>query len=255
MPLDILTIPCLSDNYAYAVRDPDTGEVAVIDVPDAAPILRTLSFNGWSLNQIQLTHHHDDHIAGVDLLHRAIEAPIVGAKADMHRLPSLELGVEQGDAFALGNQPVYVYDVSGHTKGHVAYYYPEGNALFSGDSLMIMGCGRLFEGDAQMMWSSLSKLMDLPLETRIYSGHEYTASNAKFALSIEPENQELVTRVKQISETRTRGDDTMGATLGLEMQTNPFLRAHLPEMKAAVGMENAEDWQVFAEIRKRKDAF
>jgi hydroxyacylglutathione hydrolase len=255
MPLEILTIPCLSDNYAYAALDTGSGEVAVIDVPEAAPILRALSFKGWSLNQILITHHHPDHIDGLDVLHKAIEAPIVGARADIHRLPQLDLGVEEGDAFVLGHQPAQVYDVSGHTKGHLAYYFPEGGALFTGDSLMVMGCGRLFEGDAQMMWDSLSKLMELPPETQIYSGHEYTAANAKFAMSVEPENKALIERVNQISEARARGDDTMGPTLALEMATNPFLRAHLAEMKAAVGMEGAEDWQVFGEIRRRKDSF
>jgi len=255
MPLEILTIPCLSDNYAYAVHDTTSGETAVIDVPDAAPILRAISFKGWGLNQIQITHHHDDHIAGLDILHRAIEAPIVGARADMNRLPPLELPVEEGDAFALGDQPVYVYDVWGHTKGHVAYYYPEGDALFTGDSLMVMGCGRVFEGDAAMMWASLSKLMELPAQTRIYSGHEYTAANAKFAMSIEPENKALIDRTRQISELRARGEPTMGATLELEMATNPFLRAARPETKAAVGMEGASDVEVFAEIRRRKDHF
>lgn len=255
MPVEILTIPCLNDNYAYAVRDGETGEVAVIDVPDAAPILRALSFKGWGLNQILLTHHHPDHIGGLDVLHQAIDAPIVGAKADMHRLPPLALGVAEGDAFQLGNQTIEVYDVSGHTKGHVAYHFAEGNALFTGDSLMIMGCGRLFEGNAEMMWASLSKLMQLPAETRIYSGHEYTASNAKFAMSIEPENRALIERTRQISEARARGDDTMGATLELELATNPFLRAGRAEVKAAIGMKDAPDAEVFAEIRKRKDNF
>ncbi|NOX41198.1 MAG: hydroxyacylglutathione hydrolase [Alphaproteobacteria bacterium] len=241
MPLEILTIPCLSDNYAYAVCDTETGEVAVIDVPDATPILRTLAFKGWGLNQILITHHHDDHIAGLETLKAAIDAPVVGAKADMHRLPQLELGVEQGDVFALGNQTVCVYEVYGHTVGHVAYYFPEANALFTGDSLMVMGCGRLFEGDAETMWRSLTTLMELPPETRIYSGHEYTAANAKFALSVDPENKALIERTQRISEMRARGDDTMGSTLALEMATNPFLLAG-----------NAE---AFADIRKRKDAF
>lgn len=255
MPLEILTIPCLSDNYAYAARDTESGEVAVIDAPETAPILRTLSFNGWGLNQILITHHHGDHIDGLDLLHQAIEAPIVGAKADQHRLPDLELGVSEGDAFALGFQPIYVYEAWGHTKGHVAYYFPEGNALFTGDSLMVMGCGRLFEGDAAMMWATLTKLMELPPETQIFSGHEYTASNAKFAMSLEPENKALIDRTKQISELRARGESTMGATLALEMSTNPFLRAGQPEIKAAIGMESASDVEVFAEIRARKDNF
>jgi len=255
MPLEILTIPCLSDNYAYAAHDTDSGETAVIDVPDAAPILRALAFKGWGLNQILITHHHGDHIQGLDLLQQAIGAPAIGAKADMARLPDLALGVEEGDAFALGFQPVHVYDVSGHTKGHVAYYFPDGEAIFTGDSLMVMGCGRVFEGDAEMMWGSLSKLMDLPPQTRIYSGHEYTTANAKFALTIEPENTDLIARVKQIEFARKRGDDTMGATLAEELATNPFLRANRPEVKAALAMTGAPNWQVFGEIRRRKDNF
>ena len=255
MPVEILTIPCLSDNYAYAIHDVDSGETAVIDVPEAAPVLRTLAFKGWGLNMVLITHHHGDHIDGVPLVQEAVSAPAVGAKADMHRLPPLALGVEEGDAFALGHQPVHVYDVSGHTKGHIAFYFPEGDALFTGDSLMVMGCGRLFEGDAKTMWSSLSKLMELPPETRIYSGHEYTLANAKFALTIEPDNAALQTRMAEIVRLRERRDPTVPATLEQELATNPFLRANRPEVKAALGMEGAADWEVFAEIRRRKDNF
>ena len=255
MPVEILTIPCLTDNYAYAIHDNGSGETAVIDVPDAAPVLRTLAFKGWGLNQILITHHHSDHIDGVDLVQQAVSATAIGAKADMHSLPELALGVEEGDAFALGFQPVHVYDVSGHTMGHIAFHFPDANALFTGDSLMVMGCGRLFEGDAKTMWGSLSKLMELPPETMIYSGHEYTAANAKFALTIEPDNQDLIARVAEITRLRARRDPTVPASLELELATNPFLRANRPEVKALLGMDGAEDWEVFAEIRRRKDQF
>ncbi len=255
MPLEIVTIPCLSDNYAYAVQDTETGEVAVIDAPEAAPILRTLSFRGWGLNMVLLTHHHPDHVQDLDLLTRAVEVPVVGARADAHRLPELALAVGDGDAFALGVQTIHVHDAAGHTTGHVAYHFPDAHALFTGDSLMVMGCGRLFEGDAKTMWDTLSRFMELPPETRIYSGHEYTLANARFALTIEPDNPALIERVKRIEAARKRGDDTMGPTLEEEMATNPFLRASRPEVKAALGMEGAEDWEVFAEIRRRKDAF
>ncbi len=255
MPLEILTIPCLSDNYAYALHDEDTGQTAIVDVPDAAPILRALSFKGWSPDMILITHHHADHIDGLQQLLPAIEVPLIGAKADMHRLPTLALGVEEGDSFILGNEACNVYDVSGHTVGHLAFHFPGSNAVFTADSLMALGCGRLFEGDADMMWNSLSKLMDLPPETLIYSGHEYTAANAKFALSIEPNNPALIARADDISKTRARGDATVPSTLALELATNPFLRANLPEVKASVGMDDAPDAAVFAEIRKRKDNF
>jgi len=255
MPVEILTIPCLSDNYAYAVHDTDSGETAVIDVPDAAPVLRALAFKGWGLNQILITHHHPDHIQGVDLVQQAVSAPAIGAKADMHRLPALALGVAEGDAFALGSQPVHVYDVPGHTTGHVAYYFAEAGALFTGDSLMVMGCGRLFECDATTMWASLQKMMELPPETMIYSGHEYAASNVRFALTIEPDNPDLIERAKEISFARARNEATVPATLALEMTTNPFLRAARPDVKTAIGMAGAPDVEVFAEIRRRKDKF
>ncbi len=255
MPVDILTIPCLDDNYAYAVRDPDTGEVAVVDVPETAPILRTLSFKGWGLNQVLVTHHHGDHIQGLPLLREAIEAPVIGSRTDSKRLPELALPVSEGDVFTLGRQPIHVYRADGHTIGHIAYHFPDSDALFTGDSLMVMGCGRLFEGDAETMWATLSKFMELPSETRIYSGHEYTAANAKFALSVEPKNQALIKRVQEISELRAKGEPTMGSTLELEIATNPFLRAGMPEMKAAVGMEGAPDAKVFAKVRQLKDQF
>lgn len=255
MPVEILTIPCLTDNYAYAIHDQGSGETAVIDVPEAAAVLRALAFKGWGLNQILITHHHSDHIDGVDLVQQAVSAPAIGAKADMHRLPELALGVEEGDAFALGFQPVHVYDVSGHTIGHIAFHFPEADALFTGDSLMALGCGRLFEGDAKTMWNSLSKLMELPPETMIYSGHEYTAANAKFALTIEPDNPDLIARVAEITRLRARRDPTVPASLELELATNPFLRASRPEVKALMGMDGAADWEVFAEIRRRKDVF
>jgi len=255
MPLEILTIPCYSDNYAYALRDTATSKVALIDAPEAPPVLKSLADHGWSLDQVLITHHHYDHVDGLGALVADTGAKVTGAAKDAGRLPSLDHTVSDGDTFFIGEQRVIVFDVSGHTLGHVAYYFPDAHALFTGDSLMVMGCGRLFEGDAETMWASLGKLMQLPGETQIYSGHEYTAANAQFALSVEPENKALTDRTRQISETRARGEDTMGPTLALEMATNPFLRADLPEVKSAVGMENASDAEVFAEIRKRKDNF
>lgn len=255
MPLEILTIPCLSDNYAYLVHDKDSGETAVVDVPDAEPVIRALNAKGWNLTQILLTHHHPDHIQGVKMLVDAYGTPVIGAKADRHRLPHLEQAVEEGGTFAVGRQSVRVYDVSGHTVGHIAFYFPEAAAVFTADSLMTLGCGRLFEGTADMMWGSLSKMMALPPETMVYSGHEYTAANAKFALSIDPNNQALINRARDISEMRARGDATVPTSLALELATNPFLRAHLPEIKSLVGMENASDAEVFGEIRQRKDNF
>jgi hydroxyacylglutathione hydrolase len=255
MPLEIVTIPCLSDNYAFLLHATETGETAVIDVPDAAPILAKLKQRGWQLTEIWITHHHFDHIDGVADLKEATGAKVIGASADAGRLPPLNLAVADGETFKFADHDVRVMDVSGHTVGHIAFHVPDAEAVFTADSLMALGCGRLFEGTAEQMWASMSKLAVLPPETLVCSGHEYTQSNAKFALTIEKSNADLKSRSDDINAARAAGTPTVPSTLALELETNPFLRAHLPQVKAAIGMENETDTAVFAEIRKRKDAF
>ncbi|MFN7222913.1 MAG: hydroxyacylglutathione hydrolase [Paracoccaceae bacterium] len=255
MPLDLVTIPCLKDNYAFLVHDATTGATAVVDVPDAAPIFAALQNRGWTLSHILITHHHDDHVAGVDALRMATGASVWGAKADKHRLPMLDHMVSEGDRITVGSSSAFVIDVSGHTLGHVAFYFPDDGLAFTGDSLMAAGCGRLFEGSAATMWSSLSKLAALPPATLICSGHEYTASNIRFALTLEPENPALIFRSSQVTAAREDGRPTVPSTLSDELATNPFLRANLPEMKMRVAMADAVDASVFGEIRKRKDKF
>lgn len=255
MPLEIVTVPCLKDNYAYLLHDPDTGATAVIDVPDPAPIQQALEQRGWSLTDILITHHHWDHVDGVEALKKETGALVVGAAADAHRLPPLDLAVAEGDSVTVGSQTGQVLDVSGHTVGHIAYYFAQSEAVFTADSLMALGCGRLFEGTPEMMWVSLSKLAALPAATMVYSGHEYTASNAKFALTIEPANPALISRSQAIAEARAAGRPTVPSALSEELTTNPFLRANLPEVKESVGLPDAPDAAVFAEIRRRKDNF
>lgn len=255
MPLEIVTVPCLKDNYAYLLHDPDTGATAVIDVPDPAPIQQALEQRGWSLTDILITHHHWDHVDGVEALKKETGARVVGAGADAHRLPPLDLAVAEGDSVTVGSQSGQVLDVSGHTVGHIAYYFAQSEAVFTADSLMALGCGRLFEGTPEMMWASLSKLAALPAATMVYSGHEYTASNAKFALTIEPANPALISRSQAIAEARAAGRPTVPSALSEELTTNPFLRANLPEVKESVGLPDAPDAAVFAEIRRRKDNF
>lgn len=255
MPFTLRTIPCLKDNYAYLIHDADTGATAVVDVPDAAPILDALEAEGWTLTDILLTHHHWDHIDGVPALLEATSAKVWGAQADSHRLPPLDHALGEGDRVAIGAEHGKVFDVSGHTVGHIAFHFPDSGLLFTADSLMALGCGRLFEGTPSMMWQSLSKLAALPPATIVCSGHEYTAANAKFALTIEPNNAALQDRARDIAGKRAAGDPTVPSLLSLELATNPFLRANQADVKAALNMQNSSDEEVFTTIRARKDTF
>jgi hydroxyacylglutathione hydrolase len=253
MPLEIVTVPCLSDNYAYLLRDAATGQVGLVDAPEAGPIAAALAERGWKLDLILITHHHADHIQAVDALRGS--AKVVGNAADRRRLPRRDVEVAPGDRVALGESVAEVIDAPGHTVGHVAYWFAGAEALFSADSLMVMGCGRLFEGTAEQMWESLSRMAALPDATLVYSGHEYAAANARFALSVDGENVALKTRAAEIAARRETGQPTVPARLDLERRTNPFLRARDADLKSRLGLENLPDAQVFAEIRRRKDAF
>lgn len=255
MPLDIRTIPCLSDNYAFLAHDTETGATALIDVPEAAPILAALAETGWKLSDVLITHHHDDHVQGLAEVLAAHPARVVGAAADAHRLPSLDLALNDGDSVTVGAQTGTVIDVSGHTIHHVAFYFPDSRAVFTADSLMALGCGRVFEGTKPQMHESLQKLAALPEDTVVYSGHEYTAANAKFALTIDPENSALISRVEDVTAKRASGTPTVPSLLSDELATNPFLRAHDPAIQAHLGMKGANAADVFSEIRSRKDNF
>ncbi|WP_368184873.1 hydroxyacylglutathione hydrolase [Aestuariibius sp. HNIBRBA575] len=255
MPLTLLTIPCLSDNYAFLVHNDATGETALVDAPESEPILAALADRNWTLTDILLTHHHWDHVDGLGAIRNATGARVIGAAADAERLPPLDLAVTEGHTITVCGEAVHIFDVSGHTIGHIAFHFPDSSLAFTADSLMALGCGRLFEGTPAQMWESLQKLRALPAETLICSGHEYTASNAKFALSIDPNNTALIERVADITAKRAAGEFTVPSTLQLEQATNPFLRADANDMKAAIGMDTASDVEVFTEIRARKDNF
>lgn len=255
MPVEIVTVPCRSDNYAYLVRDEETGKVALVDAPAVEPIVKALDARGWGLDQIWVTHHHGDHTEGVDALREKYGAKVVGHAADRARLPALDVELSEGETVSLGSTVARVLDVSGHTIGHIAYVIDEVPAAFTADSLMALGCGRVFEGTMPMMWTSLSKLAALPRETQLYSGHNYGAANGRFALSIEPENMALRDRIDRIRAADAAGRPIVPVTLAEELETNPFLRATAPEVKAAVGMAHASDAEVFGEVRRRKDQF
>ncbi|MDU8909693.1 hydroxyacylglutathione hydrolase [Aestuariicoccus sp. MJ-SS9] len=255
MPLELVTLPALSDNYTYLVHDAESGATAVVDAPEAAPILDALAARGWTLTDIWLTHHHHDHTGAVPELLERYPAKVTAAAADAERLPPLDRAVADGESFTFAGETVQVMDVSGHTIGHIAFHIPSAGLVFTADSLMALGCGRLFEGTADQMWTSLSKLAALPPDTTVCSGHEYTAANAKFALTIEPDNAALTSRSKDITAARAKGQPTVPSTLSEELATNPFLRANLPGVKSAIGMPGASDVEAFAEIRARKDRF
>jgi len=258
MSFEIVTIPCLQDNYAYLLVK--NGGAVLVDVPDAAPILEEVRKRGLLVHTIWLTHHHDDHIQGVDAFldghEDGYDVTLVGSKKDKHRLPECEHYFEDGDSYEfVGDHKAYILDVSGHTLGHIAFYVPDAKAAFTGDSLMALGCGRVFEGTFDQMWDSLSKLAALPPETTICSGHEYTEANGRFALTIEPNNPALLQRIEQVKAARADGIPTVPSQLSEELATNPFLRAGLAEVKMLLNMPDASDAAVFAEIRRRKDSF
>ena len=255
MVLELVTIPCLKDNYSYLIHDPASAATAVVDVPDAAPILAALAQHGWRLSDILITHHHSDHIAGVEALRAATGARLSGATADAHRLPPLDHAVSDGQTIKVGAETGRVIAVPGHTLGHIAWHFPASALAFTGDCLMAMGCGRLFEGSAAQMWHSLSTLAGLPPETLIGSGHEYTEANIRFALTLEAPTPALISRAEETRRLRAAGRPTVPSHLADELATNPFLRAADPALKAALGMAGAGDAQTFAEIRARKDKF
>lgn len=255
MPLTLTTVPCLEDNYAFIIGNPETREAAIIDVPEAAPINAALKARGWRLTTVFLTHHHWDHIDGLDGLDNRANLKIIGGAADAHRLPPLDIAVKEGDQITLCGEVGSILDVSGHTIGHIAAHFPAAKLAFTADSLMAFGCGRLSEGTPAQAWDSLKKIRALPCDTIICSGHEYTQSNAKFAVALDPNNSDIIFRVQAIDIARAAGQPTVPSTLDLEMRTNPFLRADDPALMAHLGMSDADPADVFAEIRTRKDKF
>ena len=255
MPVEIVTLPARSDNYAYLIHDPATGETAAVDAPEERPIVQALESRGWKLTRIWITHHHTDHTEAVDVLRGRYCAKVIGHKKDAARLPELDITVNDGDRIRLGEAEAVVLDVSGHTIGHIAFHFPEERVAFTADSLMALGCGRVFEGTHAMMWDSLRKFLVMDPETGIYSGHNYGQANGRFALSVEPDNSALRDRVARIEKADADGRLIVPATLAEELATNPFLRAGEESVKAALGLAGADDAGVFSELRRRKDEF
>jgi hydroxyacylglutathione hydrolase len=251
--LEIHQFPCLSDNFGVLVHDAGRGLTASIDAPDAAAVQAALAQKGWALTHILTTHHHADHTGGNAALKAATGCTIVGPRKEAAKIPGIDQPAGEGDTFAFGAHQVRVLDTPGHTAGHITYVVPAATVAFVGDTLFAMGCGRVIEGDARMMWGSLQKLMALPKETMVYCGHEYTQANARFALTIEPDNAALQKRAAEVDRARAAGKATLPTTIGLELETNPFLRPHVPAIQKRLGMENRALWEIFGEIRERKN--
>ncbi len=253
--LIIKQIPCLSDNYGYLVHDPQSGATITIDTPDANAILEALKEENWQLSAIWNTHHHWDHAGGNAAIKEATGCLIFAPKGEADMIKGADHYIGEGDSVSLGAHAVQIIETPGHTRGHICYVFNEERVAFVGDTLFSLGCGRLFEGSPEQMWTSLSKLMALPDETRIYCAHEYTKDNARFANTIEPENTDLQDRIAQIDNLRGKGAPTIPVPLGVEKATNPFLRAQSPAIRTRLKMENASDSAVFARIRQMKDDF
>ena len=255
MALEIVQVPMLSDNYAYVLHCRDEDRTAVIDPAVAEPVEAVLAERGWRLDWILNTHHHGDHTGGNLALKERTGAKVAGARADAQRIPGMDEPLEDGDAFMLDGSSAQVIATPGHTSGHVSFWFPEDAALFCGDTLFALGCGRLFEGTAAQMWGSLDRLRRLPGGTGVYCAHEYTGANARFALTVERDNQALKARAEEIRRRDEALEPTVPSRLDEERATNPFLRADQPDLKAALGMPEASAVDVFTEVRARRDRF
>lgn len=254
--LEIIQLPALNDNYIFLLHEPVSGKTAAVDPAEAEPVLAALQEKGWRLDYILNTHHHADHVGGNLALKRQTGCRIVGAKADSHRIPGIEIEVDHGDTFQLGDEALQIIATPGHTLGHIVYYSAGSEALFCGDTLFSLGCGRLFEGSAEQMWHSLQLLKALPSATRVYCAHEYTQANARFAATIEGDNSELQKRIAEIEILRSQNLSTLPSTIELEKATNPFFREDSSTIRQAINVNSEASAVVaFARIRQLKDQF
>jgi hydroxyacylglutathione hydrolase len=253
MAAEIRTFPCLSDNFGYLIYDPATKATASIDAPEAGPIIKALEREGWKLTDILITHHHHDHVGGVAELKQKYGCRVVAPHDKTTKIANVDLRAAHGDVVKVGELLARVLETPGHTLDHISYVFDSDKALFAADTLFSIGCGRVFEGNAPMMWESLLKLRALPDDFKLYCGHEYTASNVRFALSIEPDNPALQARAEEVAKLRGANKPTIPSLLGEEKKANVFLRADDPAVAARLHMKGAAPADVFGELRERKN--
>lgn len=256
MPLlDIYQFMCRSDNFGVLIHDESAGMTASIDAPEAAAVEAALFQTGWNLTHIITTHHHFDHVEGHEALKQKYGCAIIAPAAEAQKIPMVDETVREGDHFMFGGFKVEVIETPGHTLGQVNYFIPDAKVAFTGDTLFALGCGRIFEGTPAQMWASMKKLKALPQDTTIYCGHEYTLSNAEFAVSVDPDNAALLKRFEEIKALRADDKPALPTTMALELETNPFLRVEDAALRAHLNMSDASDEAVFTEIRRLKDNF
>ncbi|WP_306119557.1 MULTISPECIES: hydroxyacylglutathione hydrolase [unclassified Roseitalea] len=253
--VDIEQFTCRSDNFGVLVHDVQSGRTVAIDAPDADAVEAALERRGWQLTDILVTHKHADHIEGLAALKEAHGCTIAGPRAEAEAIGRLDEYLVEGSEYVAGDLVFEVIETPGHTAGEVSYYCAQAGAVFAGDTLFSMGCGRLFEGTAEQMLASLGKLKRLPIETMVYCGHEYTQSNAAFARTVDPDNAALKDRAEQVQALRIMGEPTLPVSLKTELATNPFLRTADPAIRRHLGMEHEDEAAVFAQLRARKDRF
>jgi hydroxyacylglutathione hydrolase len=253
MPTQTHLFLCLKDNYGVLLHDPTSGATAAIDAPEAAPVETALKTTGWRLSDILVTHHHADHTGGIVELKQRHGCRVVAPHGEAARIPLVDATVREDDEVQVGSLRGRVLETPGHTAGHISYFFPTDKLAFVGDTLFSIGCGRVIEGTAEMMWQSLLKLRALPDDTRIYCGHEYTKANVRFAKTVEPGNVALKAREMEVEKLLAAGQPTIPSTMRAEKAANPFLRADLPAVASSVGLAGSPAWKVFAEIRERKN--
>lgn len=253
--LEIEQIPVLNDNYIYLIHDTESGDTAAVDPAVSEPVLSVLKQNHWQLSHVLNTHHHSDHVGGNLTLKEHTACKIAGCAADQKRIPGIDIQLSEGDTLKLGTHSIQIISCSGHTNGHIAYYIADADALFCGDTLFAMGCGRLFEGSAKQMQHSLRKFTTLPKNTKVYCAHEYTTTNAQFALTVEPDNKELLDTIERVKQLRSTNQPTVPTTIKQELATNPFLRTDSACIQQTLNMQKASELEIFTELRNRKNVF